>query len=279
MTTVFAFRIGPVVAGDQRVNFYVPMASDCTFEVVDAVDDAEGLRRIAAMCAGCELTCEPALGPAGAPLGFQVVEFDARKAEQAAVVAASIAMSDYLVELRDRSLLLSFLRQAGAYRQAGLHRFWPASVPIRVRLRGSLDDKSVDRRFEVAITERTLFAFWSKGALERFEQLVGSGRAHEADQLDRYSIAFGTALAYALPALERGYRLDAVPETYALVSDQKVRCNDDDFAVMTSLLFALARVSPNLAREPFTVDFADPGGTRVVTAELEAGAVVGASPA
>ena len=53
MTTVFAFRIGPLTAGDAPISLYVPMGDDRTFDAVDATSDQDGLRQIAAMCAGC----------------------------------------------------------------------------------------------------------------------------------------------------------------------------------------------------------------------------------
>jgi hypothetical protein len=269
LTTVFVFRVGPIRADDADVFLYVPMADDATYPVVDALDDLAGLALIAQQCDGCVLTCEPALEAAGLELGFLPAPYDERTTEQAAAVSASVVMAESITELRDRSKLLPFLREAGAYRRADLSTFWPTSRPIRVHLHGARGGVAVDKRVEVVLNKNVVLMFWEEGAAQRFMQAMEAGKTAEADQLHRYHVAFVARDTFAAGHLRRAYALDALPETSVHVGGKKLRLDDADFDDVTALLFALVHVTPSLARAARSLTYKTADGE--LTAEISAG--------
>jgi len=198
MGEMFACRVGPFPFGGA---VYLGLCGDREIEPVDADTDEEGLRTLAGLAAGSELSCAPELEAAGMPLGFRARPYRAVEARELALAAWAEARAAGYSAAAAPQTAACFLGAATTYYASAMRRDWPGAHLLSIHLVDATT--GAESTHEVWIQASRVVLLPNAGDASKLAELSFSGQ--------RLEVRFDAEPAYAVKAIERVWEVPIVP--------------------------------------------------------------------
>ena len=198
MGEMFACRVGPFPFGGA---VYLGLSDDRDAEPVDADTDAAGLRGLADLFPGFELSCAPELDAAGKALGFRARPYRAGEARELALAAWAEARAAGYGAAAAPVIAASFLEAATTYHGSAMRADWPGAHLLSVQVADP--NSGVEATQEVWIQASRVVVLPNAGDAVKLAELSFSG--------ERLEVRFDAQPAYAVKAIERVWEVPIVP--------------------------------------------------------------------
>jgi hypothetical protein len=260
-------RLGPVPLSEGAVSVYLRIADSGDFAApVFAPEGEAGLQAaLAELLAGltpAQVSCEPALAEACAPLGVLPAASPPAALLQRAAIATFMAWGQRgLASLgSDKALLL--LQAAAEFWEARPWQRWDDAQPFAVHVSGPLTHTYEGSVFGQGEADVGLALYVQPGALRTLTDLQGHGHAEAARRLPAIAVTLDDKPAYATQALAAAGRVPRVPLPLKTGPGGIGLPSAVEVLVLVATLRAVARLTPE-QREAVSQVVAEDGEMRV----------------